>query len=108
MRHIERYFGVVDELMNESGPGGWELAGAGRSGWRAMRSKEVGGYESAWKRAWLFSWKGGVVFTRLARFSGKKTFSFYCTRWHNGLGDSSDSPSESGFQTFELTLKAFL
>jgi len=71
----------MDELVNERWPDGWFLAGVGRPGRWAMRSKEAGGC----KRAWLFSWKGEVECARLERLSGKKTFFFYCTRCHNGL-----------------------
>ena len=48
----------------------------------AVRGKGVGGGGNAWERAWLFSWMGGVVCARPGRFSGKKAFSFYCTRGH--------------------------
>jgi hypothetical protein len=50
----------TDELVNKKEPGRWYLAGAGRSGWWAVRGQWTGGYEDAWERAWLFSWKGGV------------------------------------------------
>jgi len=66
MRHIEQYFGGVDELI------GGALArqmvtGVGRPGRWAVRGKGAGGCGCAWERAWLFSWKSGAGCARLAR-----------------------------------------